>query len=101
MDATIFFKEIYQHQENDAASLKSFQQKNWNIFTEMGLPAIKHEEWKYTRIRNLFKDGLIYDFNKSSIDKETLSSYLLPGTQQANHVFFINGIYFFFIFFNY
>ena len=93
MDATIFFKEIYQHQENDAASLKSFQQKNWNIFTEMGLPAIKHEEWKYTRIRNLFKDGLIYDFNKSSIDKETLSSYLLPGTQQANHVFFINGIY--------
>ncbi len=93
MDAKIFFKEIYQHQVKDASNLKSFQQKNWDAFSELGLPAIKHEEWKYTKVKNLFKDGLIYDQQASSINKDALSNFILPGTEKANHVFFINGIY--------
>jgi Fe-S cluster assembly protein SufD len=93
MDAKIFFKEIYEHQEKGASNLKSFQQKNWDAFSELGLPAIKHEEWKYTKVRNLFKDGLIYDQQASSINKDALSNFILPGTEKANHVFFVNGIY--------
>ena len=93
MDAKIFFKEIYQHQVKDTSNLKSFQQKNWDAFSELGLPAIKHEEWKYTKVKNLFKDGLIYDQQASSINKDALSNFILPGTEKANHVFFVNGIY--------
>lgn len=93
MDATIFFKEIYDKQENTSVSLKSFQDKNWSVFNELGLPAIKHEEWKYTRVRNLFKDGLIYNAEKSSIQKDNLTNFLLPGTENANTLVFVNGVF--------
>ena len=85
MDATIFFKDIYDKQENTSVSLKSFQDKNWNIFNELGLPAIKHEEWKYTRVRNLFKDGLIYNAEKSSIQKDDITAFCFQEQKIQTH----------------
>lgn len=93
MDATIFFKEIYDNQKIASVSLKLFQDKNWSVFNELGLPAIKHEEWKYTRVRNLFKDGLVYNDEKSSVQKNEITKFSLLGANNENSLVFVNGVF--------
>jgi len=54
MDSTQILKEAFEKQDGASGNLAEFQQENWKTFSGLGLPAIKHEEWKYTRIRNVF-----------------------------------------------
>lgn len=89
MDAIQFFTDAYEQQSN-SLHLHAFQQSNLDAFTKLGLPAIKHEEWKYTKIRNLFKDGLTY---KTVLPEEEINFHLLKGTSEANRIVFINGLY--------
>ena len=93
MDAKIFFNDIYKSQDQPSDLLKAFQQKNWNSFSELDLPSIKHEEWKYTRIKNIFTEAIQYNLGKSDFSKEELAKGILPGTSNANSLVFINGIY--------
>jgi Fe-S cluster assembly protein SufD len=77
-------------QENPSSPLHEFQSDNWKMFAGLGLPAIKHEEWKYTRIRNAYSDGLIVSAD-ASISKGILTKHILPGTDEANKIVFVNG----------
>ena len=93
MDAKIYFKEKFENSNIASGELGSFQQKNWNTFYTLGLPELKHEEWKYTKIKNLFKDDLIYTLDKSSIESKDIQQFILPGTENANRIVFVNGIF--------
>jgi len=93
MDSKIFFNDIYKSQDQPSDLLKAFQQKNWNSFSELDLPSVKHEEWKYTRIKNVFTEAIQYNQDKTDFSEEELSKVKLPGTANANSLVFINGFY--------
>jgi Fe-S cluster assembly protein SufD len=61
----------------------------------MGIPTVKHEEWKYTRISSLLNNKQ-YQFpakKSTTFSKSDLYTFRLPGHQEANELFFINGIF--------
>lgn len=80
----------FASQENPSSPLHEFQSENWKLFGGLGLPAIKHEEWKYTRIRNAYSDGLIV-LSDTGISNDIITQHTLPGTEEANRIVFING----------
>lgn len=88
MDAIKYFNDAFTGQQNNAGQLHAFQQSNLDAFNVHGLPAIKHEEWKYTKVRNLFVDGLSYN---TSIPQSAVEFNVLPGTTSANRIVFTNG----------
>ena len=90
MDAVQYFNNAFEQQRTGSQHLSAFQQNNLDAFNKHGLPAIKHEEWKYTRVRNLFKDGLTYTPTLASTG---LQFPLLKGTEEANRIVFINGVF--------
>lgn len=76
--------------QSPAQHLAGFQQDNRNAFAKWEIPALKHEEWKYTRIRNAFREDLSVDTD-AQLDIEILKGILLPGTETANRIVFVNG----------
>lgn len=92
MDATTILKNAFDKQNSNSIQLGAFHAENWNNFSTWGLPAIKHEEWKYTRIRNVFNDKMIVN-NASGLDAAGVQQYFLPGQLAKNAIVFINGVY--------
>ena len=92
MDATTILKNAFDKQNSNSTQLGAFHAENWNNFSAWGLPAIKHEEWKYTRIRNVFNDKMIVN-NASGLDAAGVQQYFLPGQLAKNAIVFINGVY--------
>ena len=92
MDATTILKNAFDKQNNSSTQLADFHAENWNNFSAWGLPAIKHEEWKYTRIKNVFNDKMIVN-NASGLDAAGVQQYFLPGQLAKNAIVFINGVY--------
>ena len=41
-------------------SLKALSQKGLELFNEQGIPTVKHEEWKYTRISAVLNKDFSY-----------------------------------------
>ena len=92
MDATTILKNAFDKQNSNSTQLGAFHTENWNNFSAWGLPAIKHEEWKYTRIKNVFNDKMIVN-NASGLDAAGVQQYFLPGQLAKNAIVFINGVY--------
>jgi Fe-S cluster assembly protein SufD len=92
MDATTILQNAFEKQANHSGNLDAFHSENWKNFSEWGLPAIKHEEWKYARIKNVFSDKMILN-GTTSLNAENIKSYLLEGNLAKNAIVFINGIY--------
>ncbi len=89
-------KEFHQLQRNNGTSpLTSLENLAFDVFSRMGIPTAKHEEWKYTRISNLFNKEYEFITGKatSSISEVELNDIRLPGYEEANELFFINGIF--------
>lgn len=90
-------KQKYQQlQSNNGSSvLTPIEQNAFKAFDSMGLPTVRNEEWKYTRISSVFNKE--YAFNPESIvsnfTSKDLEAVRLPGHEEANELFFINGIY--------
>jgi Fe-S cluster assembly protein SufD len=89
-------EQYHQLQSNNGSSkLTPIEQDAFAAFSKMGIPTVKHEEWKYTRISSEFNkqfefmpDRLTTSFTQA--DFETLR---LPGFEQANELVFVNGVY--------
>ena len=92
MDATTILKNAFDKQNSSSTQLGAFHSENWNNFSAWGLPAIKHEEWKYTRIKNVFNDKMIVN-NASGLDAAGVQQYFLPGQLAKNAIVFVNGVY--------
>ena len=61
----------------------------------MGIPSVKQEAWKYTRIGKLFEKDYQFSINPeiTSITADEVEATRLPGHEQANELFFVNGIF--------
>ena len=92
MDATTILQNAFEQQVSHSGNLDTFHFENWKNFSEWGLPAIKHEEWKYARIKNVFSDKMILN-GTTSLNAENIKSYLLEGNLAKNAIVFINGVY--------
>lgn len=90
-------KERYQQlqSKNGSSVLTSIEQKAFNALNILGIPTMKHEEWKYTRISSLFnKDyAFIPGSSIASVSARDLNAVRLPGHEQANELVFVNGLY--------
>ncbi len=90
-------KEKYQQLQlnNGSSPLTSIEQSAFNTFSSLGIPTVKNEEWKYTRISSVLNKE--YAFNpesiSSSFSSKDLDGVRLPGHEQANELVFVNGLY--------
>ena len=97
MNTIEYFKEHFDQLQssNDLNGLGIIRRNAFSDFSRMGIPTLRNEEWKYTRISGLFNKE--YQFpankNKSSITEEDLRPIRLPGHEQANELVFINGLF--------
>jgi Fe-S cluster assembly protein SufD len=97
MNTIEIIKERYQQlQSNNGSSvLTPIEQKAFNAFNTLGIPTVKNEEWKYTRIGGLFNKE--YAFNpenlSTSLSEIDLDAIRFPGNEKANELVFINGLY--------
>jgi Fe-S cluster assembly protein SufD len=90
-------KERYQQlqSKNGSSVLTSIEQNAFKAFNAFGIPTAKHEEWKYTRISNLFNKqyAFIPGGSATSVSAKDIDGIRLPGHKQANELVFINGLY--------
>lgn len=78
---------------NGSSTMTPIEQSAFNAFNKLGIPTVKHEEWKYTRISSLFNKD--YEFTPGKINtiisSNDLKPFLLPEHEQANVLVFVNG----------
>ena len=96
MNITDFKEQFDQLQVKDKeSSLGSIREQAFSAFSRQGIPTVRHEEWKYTRISSLFnKDySLQPQLSASTVTASDLDGIRLPGYEEANELVFVNGIY--------
>ena len=80
---------------NGSTELTAIEHGAVNAFNTLGVPTSRNEEWKYTRIGSVFNKEFTFisGNNNFSFSSDHLNSIRIPGYEQANEIFFINGIY--------
>ncbi|HWJ27506.1 MAG TPA: hypothetical protein VNS32_13255, partial [Flavisolibacter sp.] len=97
MNTIEIIKERYQQlQSNNGHSvLTPIEQNAFNSFNALGVPTVKNEEWKYTRISSVFNKE--YAFNpenlSSVLSQSDVDPIRFPGYEEANELVFVNGLY--------
>jgi len=80
--------------EQHSPALDTIRESGFSAFSQMGIPTVKHEEWKYTRISPLFdKDFLFGNAIPHGISVDDFKSLRLAGADNANELVFVNGIF--------
>lgn len=89
-----YIKERYSQlpSVNEQNGLGVIRQKAFDALNKMGIPTTRHEEWKYTRIGSFFNKEYKYQ-NAGTFSAADLAPVRLPGYEQANELFYINGHY--------
>ena len=76
------------------SGLALVREKAFQDFNQRGIPSVKHEEWKYTRVSSLFeKEFELAGKVNGSVSPADLAPFRIPGDEQANVIVFVNGIY--------
>ncbi len=94
---TTYFKERFdQLQLQDKGdALETVRQDAFDVFSKLGIPTSRHEEWKYTRIGSVFNKD--YHFSEKAIagsfSAAKLDAVHLPGHENANELVFVNGVF--------
>lgn len=70
--------------------LAPLQEKAIRDFQQFGLPAAKHEEWRYTRVSPLFSKEMAFA-QHAELSEADVNSFRLPG--DAIEIFFVNGVF--------
>jgi Fe-S cluster assembly protein SufD len=86
-------KERYNQLQSQKSGsvLAPLEQKAFETFNQLGVPTVRHEEWKYTRINSLFNKE--FAITTSSFSEQDFDAIRLPGHEHANELVFVNGIY--------
>lgn len=95
MNTVEYFKKHFDKLQsgNENGGLHAIRQNAFDDFNRMGIP-VRHEEWKYTRISSLFNKDYEFPVTQTvSLSPEDLNAVRLPGHEQANELFFINGVF--------
>ena len=81
-------------QNLNGSAIKPFHQIRktaFDTFEALGLPSIKHEEWKYSNVKNL--SNTAYNFHaKSTINSHEIEKMPIPNLE-GNILYFINGVF--------
>ncbi len=87
-------KERYQQQSspNGSKVLGHLGAQAFDNFNRWGVPTARHEEWKYTRIGNVFNKDLSVA-SVGDITAVELEEIRLPGYENANELVFVNGLF--------
>lgn len=97
MNTIEYFEEHFtpSQTKNGNDSLATVCKDAFGAFKKMGIPTVKHEEWKYTRISGLFNKDYQFSLTerKDQLDENDLEEIRLPGHEQANELIFINGLF--------
>ncbi len=96
MNSVAYYKEHFQELQSkkEKNGLSSVRENAFNDFTKFGIPTLKHEEWKYTRISGLFNKEYQFPVHSSvSLSTNDINALRLPGYEKANELFFVNGIF--------
>ncbi|MEO6915310.1 MAG: Fe-S cluster assembly protein SufD [Chitinophagaceae bacterium] len=77
------------------AALAMVRNKAIVAFNQWGIPTVKHEEWKYTRISAIFNTDFDFPLSHTNtfFNAADLDSVRLPGYKDANELVFIDGIF--------
>lgn len=97
MDTITYFKEHYNELKSaeSAPAIQSLRDEAFEDFSAQGIPTVKHEEWKYTRINDFFSKDYQFttDLKEEHFTKADLEHLKLPAHDEANVVTFVNGHY--------
>jgi Fe-S cluster assembly protein SufD len=96
MNTKSYIKERFEQLKGDQPSsgLDTIRESGYSAFNQMGIPTVKHEEWKYTRISPLFdKEFLFGKAIQKGISAAEFKPLRLPGAEEANELVFVNGIF--------
>ncbi len=97
MNTITYFKERFEQLQADSVDthIKAMRDEAFNEFSQKGIPTVKHEEWKYTRINDFFIKDYQFstDLKEQHFTKEDLPHLKMPGHDNANVITFINGHY--------
>ena len=95
MNNTTNFKEQFDRlQWNDNNSrFSAVRREAFRDFNRMGIPTVRNEEWKYTRISSLFDQEYAIADQHTTLTASDIQSLRLPGHEYANELVFINGIF--------
>ncbi|MFN4285038.1 MAG: Fe-S cluster assembly protein SufD [Lacibacter sp.] len=91
-------KELIQHKFSSEpftgnGTLQALSQKGIQLFRELGIPTVKNEEWKYTRIAGVLNKNFTYAVDATAVTAADVDALRLPGYENANELVFVNGIY--------
>lgn len=80
---------------NGSSQLKRIEQTAFEAFDRWGIPTVRHEEWKYTRISGVFNKpfAFVQAEDAPSISPSDLDAVRLAGHETANELIFVNGVY--------
>lgn len=86
-------KEQFEQLQSAGAgsSLADIRQHAFEAFTRLGIPTVRNEDWKYTRISGLFNKE--YQLDCAALAGIELEGLQLPGHAEANVLVFVNGRY--------
>src|SRR5215218_1091030 len=97
MNTVDYFKERFDQLQsaNGNTALGTVRRDAFDRFSKMGIPTVKHEEWKYTRIGGLFNKEYQYAVIPliTLLSAADINSVRLPGHEQANELVFVNGVF--------
>lgn len=97
MNNIAYFKEHFDRIQSDDknADLSAIRQEAFNTLNQIGIPTMRNEEWKYTRISGLFniEYQLAARYNTPSLTLADIDALRLPGFAGANELVFINGVF--------
>ncbi len=97
MDTITYFKERFEQLQADAVDtrIKAMRDEAFKEFSQAGIPTVKHEEWKYTRINDFFNKDYHFttDLKAQNFKHNDLAALHLPGHADANVIVFVNGHY--------
>lgn len=80
--------------QNTNSKLYPIRSKAYTTFNELGIPTVKNEEWKYTRIAGLFNNSLeLYKNEQPNSPDYDWSAHYLPEHNNAYKIVFINGCF--------
>ncbi len=97
MDTITYFKHRFEQLQADAVDthIKAMRDAAFSEFSTKGIPTVKHEEWKYTRINDFFSKDYHFttDLKEQRFTKTDLEHLHIPGHEEANVIVFVNGHY--------
>ena len=95
MNTIDYFKERFDQLKslNGNTALNDIRKEAFNNFSIAGIPSVKHEEWKYTRIGAAFNAAYEFPITRqpAELDASGLDAVRLPEHKNANELVFVNG----------